>query len=331
MVAVGDDTRKERHYAVALDHLGQRLAELVFAASAAGYAELHRCAEHWPDRQLVFALEGAGSWGRAVPAPPAGGHTSGRGRATATTRTPRRQVRPHRRDRSDNASSPTRTSPPRAAAGFSGAAGAPDRPTPRRRRAHARAQPAPGAQRDRSDRAARAIGEGTGKQLERRILSMRARPDADIETRVVFAVCATSLPAHAHSPRRQRYQNSSPNSSARSIRRCSTNPGSGRSRRQAVRLRPTRFKTRSRLRALQRHRSDTGILRQDRPLPPQPRRRPPSQQRHPHIAIIRAKHQPETRAYLERRIREGKTKREASAPSSATSPASSSNASPRSR
>jgi len=29
------------------------------------------------------------------------------------------------------------------------------------------------------------------------------------------------------------------------------------------------------------------------------------------IAIIRAKHQPETRAYLERRIREGKTKREA--------------------
>ncbi len=29
------------------------------------------------------------------------------------------------------------------------------------------------------------------------------------------------------------------------------------------------------------------------------------------IAIIRAKHQPETRAYLERRIQEGKTKREA--------------------
>jgi transposase len=27
--------------------------------------------------------------------------------------------------------------------------------------------------------------------------------------------------------------------------------------------------------------------------------------------VIRAKHQPETRAYLERRIREGKTKREA--------------------
>ena len=29
------------------------------------------------------------------------------------------------------------------------------------------------------------------------------------------------------------------------------------------------------------------------------------------IALARAKHQPETRAYLERRVREGKTKREA--------------------
>jgi len=29
------------------------------------------------------------------------------------------------------------------------------------------------------------------------------------------------------------------------------------------------------------------------------------------IALIRAKHQPETRAYLDRRIKEGKTKREA--------------------
>ena len=45
---------------------------------------------------------------------------------------------------------------------------------------------------------------------------------------------------------------------------------------------PARFKTRSRLRPLQRNRTDTGILRQDRPLPTQPRWRSPSQQRHPH-------------------------------------------------
>jgi hypothetical protein len=47
------------------------------------------------------------------------------------------------------------------------------------------------------------------------------------------------------------------------------------------------------------------------------------------IVVIRAKHQPQTRAYLHRRISEEKTKREARcARSSATSPATSSNGSP---
>jgi hypothetical protein len=40
------------------------------------------------------------------------------------------------------------------------------------------------------------IGDGTGKQLERRILSMRARPNADIEERVAFAVMR-DLAAHS--------------------------------------------------------------------------------------------------------------------------------------
>ena len=44
MVAVGVDTHKERHYAVALDLCGQLLGELSFAASAVGYAKLHRWA-----------------------------------------------------------------------------------------------------------------------------------------------------------------------------------------------------------------------------------------------------------------------------------------------
>jgi hypothetical protein len=46
------------------------------------------------------------------------------------------------------------------------------------------------------------------------------------------------------------------------------------------------------------------------------------------IAVIRAKRLPETRAYLDRRISEGKAKREAMRVSNATSPATSSNASP---
>ena len=55
MIAVGVDTHKERHYAVALDHLGQMLAELTFAATGAGYAELQLWAEKLGDvRELVF-------------------------------------------------------------------------------------------------------------------------------------------------------------------------------------------------------------------------------------------------------------------------------------
>src|SRR4051794_8859037 len=49
MIAVGVDTHKDRHYAVALDHLGQMLAELTIAATAAGYAELQRWVEPLAD------------------------------------------------------------------------------------------------------------------------------------------------------------------------------------------------------------------------------------------------------------------------------------------
>ena len=67
MIAVGVDTHKERHYAVALDQLGQLLGELSFAATAAGYAELQCWAEQLADAQeLVFGIEGAGSWGAGL-------------------------------------------------------------------------------------------------------------------------------------------------------------------------------------------------------------------------------------------------------------------------
>ncbi len=67
MIAVGVDTHKERHYAVALDQVGQLLAERSFAATAAGYVELQRWAERLVHaRALVFGLEGAGSWGAGL-------------------------------------------------------------------------------------------------------------------------------------------------------------------------------------------------------------------------------------------------------------------------
>jgi Transposase len=67
MIAVGVDTHKERHHALALDLLGQLLGELSFAASAAGYAELQRWAEDLGEEErLVFGIEGAGSWGAGL-------------------------------------------------------------------------------------------------------------------------------------------------------------------------------------------------------------------------------------------------------------------------
>ena len=40
MIAVGVDTHKQRHCAVAVDALGQVLGEVEFAATATGYAQL---------------------------------------------------------------------------------------------------------------------------------------------------------------------------------------------------------------------------------------------------------------------------------------------------
>ncbi len=67
MIAVWVDTHKERDYAMALDDLGQMLAELVVAATAAGYEQLRRWAEDLSHGQaLTFEIEGVGSWGAGL-------------------------------------------------------------------------------------------------------------------------------------------------------------------------------------------------------------------------------------------------------------------------
>ena len=68
MIAVGVDTHKDSHFAVALDRLGQLLGELVVEVSAAGYGELERWAASLAvdGRQLVFGIEGTGSWGAGL-------------------------------------------------------------------------------------------------------------------------------------------------------------------------------------------------------------------------------------------------------------------------
>jgi transposase len=119
MIAVGVDTHKDRHYAVALDHLGQMLAELTIAATAAGYAELQRWAEQLADtHELVFGIEGAGSWGAGLCQ-----HLQRAGHSVLEVERPRRADRragkASTRSRRRSVCSRARASPRHAAAGFS--------------------------------------------------------------------------------------------------------------------------------------------------------------------------------------------------------------------
>src|SRR4051794_20738807 len=192
MITVGVDTHKDSHYAVALDHIGQMLAELTIAATAAGYAELQRWAEQLAaTRELVFGIEGAGSWGAGLCQHlQRAGHT-----VLEVERRRRADRRAGKSDRIDDAiaaakrvlegesvSTPRRRGIPTAIRALLIARrSAVTERTRVMNQLHALNATAPIQLRDR-------IGNGTGKQLERRISSMRARPGADIEERVAFAV-----------------------------------------------------------------------------------------------------------------------------------------------
>ncbi len=63
-MAIGVDTHKDTHVAVALDRLGRELSTLEIPASAAGYARLRAWAHSLGEP--VFALEGAGSYGAGL-------------------------------------------------------------------------------------------------------------------------------------------------------------------------------------------------------------------------------------------------------------------------
>ncbi len=65
MIAVGVDTHKQRHFAAAIDGLGQVLGELSIEANRAGYAQLFAWATQLGER-VVFGIEGAGSYGAGL-------------------------------------------------------------------------------------------------------------------------------------------------------------------------------------------------------------------------------------------------------------------------
>lgn len=316
MIAVGVDTHKERHYAVAVDHVGQLLAELTFAARAAGYAELQRWAEQLADaRELVFGLEGTGSWGAGLLQ-----HLQRAGYPVVEVERPRRKDR--RAGKSDRID---------ALAAAKCVLSGENVSTPRRRgiltairalliarrsavtertrvmnQLQALNATAPVALRER-------IGEGTGKQLERRILSMRARPNASLEERVAFSVMR-DLATHSRTlgADAKRYQSELAELIRTLDETLLDERGIGPiSAAKLLAFDPSRFTSEGAFARCNgtapipassgktvRYRLNRGGDRQ-------------ANNAIHTIAIIRAKHDPETRAYLDRRVREGKTKREA--------------------
>ena len=316
MIAVGVDTHKERHYAVALDQIGQLLAELTFAATAAGYAELQRWAEHVADaRGLVFGLEGTGSWGAGLLQ-----HLQRVGYPVFEVDRPRRKDR--RAGKSDRIDALTAAKCVLSGENVS---------TPRRRgiltaiRALLIARRSAVTERTRVMNQLQAlnatasvalrerIGQGTGKQLERRILSMRARPNANLEERVAFSVMR-DLANHSRTlgADAKRYQHELAELIRTLDETLLNEPGIGPiSAAKLLAFDPTRFATEGAFARCNgtapipassgktiRYRLNRGGDRQ-------------ANNAIHTIAIIRAKHDPETRAYLDRRVREGKTKREA--------------------
>ena len=317
MIAVGVDTHKDSHFAVALDRLGQLLGELVIEVGAAGYSELERWAAGLAahGQELVFGIEGTGSYGAGLCE-----HLQNAGRSVVEVERPRRRDRrAGKSDRIDALAAAKKVlageglSTPRAGGARAALAAlliAYGSCVSERTRVLNQLQAlrvsAPVALRER-------IGEGSGKQLERRLARMRARKDAALAERAVFAVMR-DLAAHARAlaADASRYERElaglirllAPNLleeagigpiSAAKLLAC--DPGRFKSEAAFARCNGTAPIPASSGKTV-RHRLNRGGDRQVNNAIHM-------------IALSRAHHHPETRAYLDRRIGEGKTKREA--------------------
>jgi hypothetical protein len=278
--------------------------------------ELGRWAERLAETQrLLFGVEGAGSWGAGLSQ-----HLQATGHTVLEVERPRRRER--RAGKSDRID---------ALAAAKSVLGGENLSTPRRRgilaalRALLIARRSAVAERTRLLNQLQAlnatapialrerIGNGTGKQLERRVSSMRARADSEIETGVVFGVMRDlAARSRALTAAARRYEQDLEELVRSLDPTLLDEPGVGPiSAAKLFACDPARFKSEAAFARCNgtaplpassgktvRHRLSRGGDRQV------------NNAIHT-IALTRAKHQPETRAYLDRRIGEGKTKREA--------------------
>lgn len=314
MIAVGVDTHKHEHVAVALSELGELLGEIVVAASPAGYRELMKWLKGLGGGVLV-GIEGAGSYGTGLCK-----HLQDAGMQVMEVERPRRRDR--RTGKSDRIDallaakkvlareglSTPRTSGTRAAlaallVAYRSCVG---ERTRLRNQIQSLNVTAPVALRER-------IGDGDGAHLVRRLASMRARTNLDVEEATIFEVMrALARRARALDTQTHRYQREI----ARLVHSLNTTlldePGIGPiSAGKLLACDPARFKSEAAFARANgtapqpassgktiRHRLSRGGDRQV------------NNAIHT-IALSRSLHHTETRTYLDRRISEGKTKREA--------------------
>jgi transposase len=314
MIAVGVDTHKHEHVAAALNELGELLGEIVVAASPAGYRELVKWLKGLGGGASV-GIEGAGSYGAGLCE-----HLQDAGMQVLEVERPRRRDR--RAGKSDRIDallaakkvlageglSTPKTSGTRAglAALLVAHRSCVGERTRLRNQIQSLHVTAPVALRER-------IGSGDGAQLVRRLASMRARPGVGVEEATVFDVlCALARRARALDVQTRQYQREIAQLVHSLDSTLLDEPGVGPiSAAKLLAFDPARFKSEAAFARANgtapqpassgktiRHRLSRGGDRQV------------NNAIHT-IALSRSLHHAETRTYLDRRISEGKTKREA--------------------
>ncbi len=314
MIAVGVDTHKEEHVAAAVDAFGQLLGEIVVPASEEGYREFARWLDQLGEGVLV-GIEGAGSYGAGLCE-----HLLAVGVRVVEVERPRRRDR--RAGKSDRIDARLAATKVLAGEGLS---------TPRAGGARAALRALLVAYRSCVSERTRLlnqlqavhvtapvtlrerIGRGNGDQLVRRLVAMRARPGASVEETTVLAVLRDlARRARALAEQARRYEREIATLVRSLDATLLEEPGVGPiSAGKLLACDPARFKSEAAFARCNgtapqpassgktiRHRLSRGGDRQV------------NNALHT-IALSRSIHHAETRAYLERKISEGHTRREA--------------------
>jgi hypothetical protein len=280
MIAVGVDTHKEQHLAVALDELGQVLAEIVITTTLAGYSQFVYWLKELGENALV-GIEGAGSYG-------AGLCEYLQAEEIKVFEVERPQRRERRTGKSDCLDALLAAKKVLTGEGLSTPRGSGKRLALQMLLVGYRSAV---SERSRLYNQLQSLLVGAPYALRERV--GQTRNGATLANRHRDAHTPDREPAREHHPAgtpRPRQSRSCTRCASRKLHapdrgdgllpRPNT-PGGARCgaylRRQAPRVQPSSLHQRGSIRTRQRHRTPTRLLRQNRPPQTQPRRRPPNQ------------------------------------------------------